>query len=75
VTLREQVEEYRRRMAVFNEWEAAQAPVERSTAAMIADLGFLLTWVPPEERLRDPDPEKAGIQRMRAGLAHLRGGK
>ena len=71
MTLKEQVEEYRRRMEIFNEWEASHPPMERSSAAIIADLGFLLRWVSSEERLHDPDPEKLGIQRMRAGLAHL----
>ena len=69
MTLREQIEDFRRRMALFNEWEAAQPPVERSSAAIIADLGFVLSFISREERLRDPDPEKLGIQRMHAGMA------
>ena len=71
MTLREQIEEYRRRMAIFNEWKATQPAVERPFAAIPADVDFLLSWVAPEERMRDPDAEKVGIQRMGAGLAHL----
>jgi hypothetical protein len=65
---KEEVEQYRRRFEAFHEWEAHQPPVERSPAAILADLGFLLSLVSPEERLRDPDPQKLGIQRMRAML-------
>jgi hypothetical protein len=69
VTLKAQLESYLDRMAAFNQWEAEQSPQERSPAAILADLGFLLSFVSVEDRLRDPDPEKLGIQRMRALLA------
>jgi hypothetical protein len=70
---KEEVEQYRRRFEAFNDWEAHQAPTERSPAAILADLGFLWTLVAPAERLRDPDPEKLGIQRMRAMLTRVSG--
>ena len=60
-------------MAAFNQWESEQPPVERSPAAILADLGFLLSLTSAEDRLRDPDPEKLGIQRMRALLALVNG--
>jgi len=66
MTLKEQLESFRSRMTAFNQWESEQPPVERSPAAILADLGFLMTWASAEDRLRDPDPEKLGIQRMRA---------
>jgi hypothetical protein len=69
VTLKAQLKSYLDRMAAFNRWEAGQSPEERSPAAILADLGFLLSFVSVEDRLRDPDPEKLGIQRMRALLA------
>ena len=72
---KEEIEQYRRRFEEFNDWEARQPPTERSPAAILADLGFLLSLVPEEERLRDPDPEKLGIQRMRAMLARVSGPK
>ena len=56
-------------MEEFNGWEAAQPPIERASAAGIADLGFLLGFISPEDRLRDPDPLKLGVQRMRSMLA------
>lgn len=71
MTLREQLAERRRQWEEFNRWEAQQPPVERDPAAIVADLGFLLGFVSPEDRLRDPDPEKLGIQKMRAALARL----
>ena len=66
---KEAVEQYRRRFEALNEWEAGQSPIERDPGDIIADLGFLLGFVAAEDRLRDPDPEKLGIQRMRAALA------
>ncbi len=66
---KEEIAEYRRRFEAFNAWEAGQALPERAPAAILADLGFLLRFISLEERLRDPDPEKTGIQRMRSILA------
>jgi hypothetical protein len=71
MTLKDQVDEYRKRMAVLNRWESEQPPLDRSPAAIVADLGLIWTWMSVEERQFDPDPEKLGIQRMRAGLARL----
>ena len=73
MTLKEELESYRSRMTAFNQWESEQPPVERSPAAILADLGFLLSLTSAEDRLRDPDPEKLGIQRMRALLALVNG--
>jgi hypothetical protein len=71
MTLKEQVEQYRSRMGEFNRWERRQSPIERSPAAILADLGFLLSQVSAERRLSDPDPQKLGIGRMRAILARV----
>lgn len=66
MTLKEQLESFLRRMTAFNQWESEQPPVERSPAAILADPGFLMALASGEDRLRDPDPEKLGIQVMRA---------
>jgi hypothetical protein len=71
MTLKEQVEQYHRALAEFNRWESMHPAPERSAAAIAADLGFLLSRVSREERLRDPDPEKQGIQRMHATMRRL----
>jgi hypothetical protein len=71
MSTREQWELRRKQWEAFNRWEAEQPPIERDPADIIADLGTLLSWLPDEERLRDPDPEKIGIQKMRAALAMI----
>ena len=72
MSTREQWELRRQQWERFNRWEAEQPPIERDPADIIADLGTLLSWLPAEERLRDPDPEKIGIQKMRAALALIK---
>lgn len=57
--------------AAFNQWEQDHRPVARPFADVLADLGFIWTWVPRDLRLADPDPEKAGLQQMRAVLARI----
>ena len=71
MTLKEQVARYHRGLAEFNRWECEHPAPERHAAAIAADLGFLLSLVSREERLRDPDPEKLGIRRMRAMMTLL----
>ena len=66
---KEEIEQYRRRMAALGECEKRWPSPLRDPAAVLADLSFLLSFVAPAELLRDPDPEKLGIQKMRAGLA------
>ena len=62
MTLREQIEQRRRQWEAFNRWEAQPPPLERDPAQILADLGAILRWIPEEDRLRDPDPEKRGVQ-------------
>lgn len=71
MTLKEQIEIRRRQWERFNRWEQEQPPVERTPAQILADLGTIWTWLPPEVRQADPDPEKLGIQKMRAALGRL----
>ena len=71
-TLREQLLERREQWRLFNEWEDAQPPIDRDPAAILADLGAILSWLPADVRTRDADPDKIGIQKMRAALALLR---
>lgn len=74
MTLREQVEERNRQWLQFHEWEAEQPlPPIRDASTVLADLSWLLRWCPPELLETDPDPQKLGIAKMRAGLALLRG--
>lgn len=72
MTLQEQLVIRRCQWAEFHLWEAAQPLVERDPAEILADLGAIWSWLPPEVRTEDPDPGKLGIQKMRAALAHLR---
>jgi hypothetical protein len=46
--LRDQWEHRRRQWAEFNRWEAEQPPVDRAAGDIIADLGFIWTWLPAE---------------------------
>jgi hypothetical protein len=71
VTLREQLEQRNLQWRSFNEWEAAQPPIEREPSAVLADLGTLLSWLPLDVRSYDSDPNKNGIEKMRAALALL----
>jgi hypothetical protein len=69
MTLKEQLDERRRQWEAFNRWEEQLPPMERESAQILADLGAILSWIPREDRLLDPDPEKRGIQILRAAFA------
>jgi len=71
MTLKEQIEQRRRQWEAFNRWEEQQPPLERDPAQILADLGAILRWIPQEDRLRDPDPEKRGVQILLAACAVL----
>ena len=70
-TLREQVAERQRQWEEFHRWEAQQPPLEREPARILADLGTIWSWLPPEVRAEDLDPEKRGVQALHAALSHL----
>jgi hypothetical protein len=72
VTLKEQHEIREQQWAEFHRWEATQPLPERAPADILADLDTIWDWLPPEVRAEDPDPEKLGIQKMRAALALLK---
>jgi hypothetical protein len=72
VTLREQLAVRGRQWAAFHRWESTQPLPERDPAEILADLGAIWNWLPPEVRTADPDPRKLGIQKMRAALVLLR---
>jgi len=55
----------------FHRWEAEQPLVERDPGDIVADLGTILDWAPPEIRAEDPDPEKLGIKKFRAALERV----
>jgi hypothetical protein len=71
VTLRDQVEARRLQWEEFHSWEAEQPLVERCPVDILADLGAVWSWLPEEVRTRDEDPERTGIQAMRATLSRL----
>jgi len=71
MTVAEQLRERLRQWAEFNRWEAEHPPAARDPAGILADLGVVWSWLPPEVRSLDPDPEKRGIQAMRAALRRL----
>ena len=64
--------ERQRQWDFFNRWEAEQPCVDRDPADIIADLGAILDWLPPEALAEDPDPEKRGIQILRAAMERLK---
>ena len=70
--LREEMQERLKQWAEFNRWEAGQPPIERDPADILADLGAIWSWLPLEERARDDDPEKLGVQAMHQALSHLK---
>ena len=59
---KDQWRERENQWAGFHRWEAEQPLPDRSAGDIIADLGAIWDWLPPEVRLEDPDPEKRGIQ-------------
>ncbi len=71
-TLKEQVEERLRQWKAFERWESEHPAPERDPAEILADLGTILDWATPETLARDPDPEKRGVQAMKAALARAR---
>jgi len=71
VSLRTQLEKSAEAWQRFHDWEAQELPQERSAERIIADLGAILSWIPAETRLVDPDPEKTGVQGMHRALARM----
>ena len=71
MTLKQQLEARRRQWLAWHRWADSQPPLDRDPAEILADLGAIWSWLPPEVRLTDPDPEKLGIQKLRAALACL----
>ena len=71
MTLADQLKARLRQWAEYNRWEAQQPPIERSPAEIVADVGAIWDWLPPDVRLQDPDPDKQGIKAMRSALARL----
>ena len=72
MSTREQWELRRQQWEAFNRWEAEQPPIERDPGDILADLGAIWNWLPRDVREQDPDPEKIGIQKMRAALALIK---
>ncbi len=71
MTLREQLEIRKQQWEAFNRWEEEQPQVEREPGKILADLGAIWSWIPEQDRLFDPDPEKRGFQVLRAAFAVL----
>ena len=71
-SVKQEIRDRLRRWREFNRWEQSQPPVDRPAAELIADIGAIREWLPPDVRIADPDPGKRGIQTMRAALSRLR---
>jgi hypothetical protein len=67
----DQWRERQKQWEFFHRWEAEQPPDDRDPADSIADIGAILDWLPTELLAEDPDPEKRGIQILRAGIERL----
>jgi hypothetical protein len=63
--------ERKKEWEAFNRWEAQQPPDERSPEDIVADLGAILSWLPPDVVAEDPDPNKLGIQKLLAVFERL----
>ena len=68
----DELRERQKQWDLFHRWEARQPCVERDPADIVADIGAILDWLPPEILAEDPDPEKRGIQIMRAAFELLK---
>jgi hypothetical protein len=64
--------ERKKQWEIFNRWEAEQPPIERDAADLIADVGAILDWMPPEVLREDPDPEKRGAQILLLAFERLK---
>ena len=66
------LKEWSRRWREYSVWaEANAAPDPRTPQQIMSDLELLYRSVPEEVRLRDPDPEKLGIQNLHRILGLL----
>jgi hypothetical protein len=69
---KEDLKEWSRRWREYNAWAEANAgPDPRTPQQIMSDLELLYRNVPEELRLRDPDPEKLGIQNLHRILRRL----
>jgi hypothetical protein len=68
---RREWKERRKQWEIFNRWKAAQRGPDRDPADILADIGTIVDWAPPEVLAEDPDPEKRGIQKLRAVFGRL----
>ncbi len=66
LTLKERLAQFEE----FNRWERDNPRPIRPFEAVLADLSFLLSLIPPERRV-DPDPEKRGVQEFRRAMTRI----
>ncbi|HHQ48451.1 MAG TPA: hypothetical protein ENK19_06150 [Acidobacteria bacterium] len=59
-------------LARYEVWDR-EHPVELEAAAAVALVGSLYALLPVEARIREDDPEFAGVAQMRRALARLGG--
>lgn len=64
-------EKRKRALAAFNRWEAEHPSSPRSSEQIFAALGTLYAMLPPEDRRREEDQERRGIQTMHRRLRAL----
>jgi hypothetical protein len=72
MTTPEQLRQRLEKWAAFNRWEDQHLQPQRPPQQILADLGTIWNWLPPEVRSTDPDPEKTNIRNLRAALAKLK---
>jgi hypothetical protein len=68
---RQQWEQREQQWREFHAQDSEDLVAERDPSAVLADLSFLLGFVPVEEISEDLDPDKVGIGHMRAALAAI----
>ena len=69
MTLAQQLAARRKQWQAFHEWEDSYVHPAGSASQNIADVSAIWSMLPEDERLRDPDPEKKGVQRYHEILA------
>lgn len=71
MTLAEQLRRRADQLSEFSRWEDEHPAPPREFIRVLADLSAIRLWIPEQDRLRDPDPEKLGVARLHAALSLL----
>lgn len=66
-----EIRQYVQNLSSFFRWENAQVPSARPFSDILADLGFVFSLIPPEDRRNNDDPVYEGIRKMHEALSVL----